>query len=242
MKKKQNKIIILICTVCILAGATLASVKIFTFSTRKNEHKKQVQNEEFVQTQIMDYLENRYHEKFVLKNIRFYSETVADKCVTVDAWPEEKEDDEHYFKVIGHINANKQLEYCDTYVDLRLIKELKEYIEPYINKYYDEYLSYDITFTHPDHYWSNLPANIKLERSFRYFNRVNPCIHLNLQTDSHEHSYYDTMEALAKYLKENDMKGTLEINYLNTDGTSYRTYSFNLDWEKEIVISGEIPN
>lgn len=213
-----------------------------TFSTQKNELKKQVKNQEFVQTQIMNYLESRYHEKFVLKNIQFYSGAIADKFVSVDAWPEEKEDDEHNFKVIGRINANMKLEYCDTYVDLRLIKELKEYIEPYIDKYYDEYLSYDITFSHPDHYWSNLPANIKLESSSWYLNQVNPCIHLNLQTDSHEHGYYDTMEALAKYLKDNDIKGTLEINYLNTDGSSYQTYSFNLDWEKEIVISGEIPN
>lgn len=60
------------------------------------------EQEKYEQAQMMDYLEERYHEKFVMKSyIRNLKKQGG--YSQMEAWPEGKEDDWHLFEVYGYL-------------------------------------------------------------------------------------------------------------------------------------------
>ena len=98
-------------------------------------------NQEFVQSEMLRYLEGRYGEKFVMQSFTGYGYSYSNYA-EMKACPEGQEDEEHTFQVQGYYNKDGTMEFYDTYVMVRLLKDYEAYLDPIIGEYFDEYKFY----------------------------------------------------------------------------------------------------
>ncbi len=119
-------------------------------SNTKEEKRKQ---------EVLAYLKERYDEEFEIASYRGMS--YAYDYVQMYAYPKGYSDEAHQFQIQGRLNEDKKMEYCDSYVMVKLTDEYEAYIEPIIGEYFDEYKFY-IKFN-SEWLTSNLPPDTKLE-------------------------------------------------------------------------------
>lgn len=252
MKQKKDKIIFLTVTFCIILVIISFAVLLTVFSKKINkknenavviENRKKANDKEYVQSQMMDYLENRYHEKFVKKYYEFSNGGWGGTYFHMDAYPKGKEDDEHTFSVWGNFDEDGNLVYSDSYPYLRLNKDMTEHFRPFIEKYYDKYLYYDVDFGNLNSFDSRLPLNISAEDFLKLDDSEgyrNPDLYLHLQVESQKDFNYDVLESLAKTLQENRFRGhfTFSLFEIN-EQKACKSYTFNI-YKDRIEISGRI--
>lgn len=208
------------------------------YEAQVKEKRKKAYDDEYVQAQMMDYLEERYHEKFVMKYYQCNLGTYYGDYVVMGVWPEGKEDEKHLFEVEGHPDTEGNLNYSDTYVNMRIEKEMKDYFRPYMDKYYDEYLSYGIFFSGASFNY-NVPADITLDELFahKYEADLDFSIHVERQEVD---SNFGNLESLAKELQDNKFRGTFSVALFETNKNKlddesywcYREYVFHISDEK----------
>lgn len=251
-KKKDRKMIVLLC----VAAGVLASAAAVVGPVRawKGYHDKDVReqrerprqytiwDEQYVQAQIMVYLEERYHEKFVMKSYVSYLGEFAGNYVSMEVWPKDKEDDKHLFKVQGYRNENDELDYYDSYVYLRLEKEMVEYVQPFIGEYFDDYKSYWVRFPREVTCGHNLPAEIsvedllKLDASEDY---ESPILFIDVQAEAQKDYNYGSMALLAKELQDNQFRGKVIVTFRDEYNKDCGSYMFDIN-EDKIESSGNI--
>ena len=98
-------------------------------------------NQDFVQQEMLRYLEERYGEKFVMQSFTGYGYSYSNHA-EMKACPEGQEDEEHTFQVQGYYNKDGTMDFYDTYVMVRLLKDYEAYLDPIIGEYFDEYKFY----------------------------------------------------------------------------------------------------
>ena len=98
-------------------------------------------NQDFVQQEMLRYLEERYGEKFVMQSFTGYGYSYSNYA-EMKACPEGQEDEEHTFQVQGYYNKDGAMDFYDTYVMVRLLKDYEAYLDPIIGEYFDEYKFY----------------------------------------------------------------------------------------------------
>lgn len=250
-KKKDRKRMVLLC----VATGILVSAAVVVGPVRawKAYHDKEVReqrerprqytiwDEEYVQAQILVYLEERYHEKFVMKGYISYLGEFAGNYVSMEVWPEGKEDNEHLFKVKGYRNEDDELDYYDSYVYLRLEKEMEEYVQPVIGEYFDDDISYWVQFSREVTCEHNLPVEISVEDLLKLDPSKDyepPNLIIEVQTEQQKDYNYGSMSLLAKELQDNRFRGKLTIRFRGEHNESYGSYLFDID-EDEIVNSGD---
>ena len=101
------------------------------------ERLQETRNKEYVQAQMMDFLEERYHEKFVMKGYIDCLGNWYGNYVEMKACPEGKDDGEHLFIVEGKPDDAGNLEYKDSYLYILIEKDYLKYFEQVINEYFD---------------------------------------------------------------------------------------------------------
>lgn len=169
-KKKKKAGRVLIVVLCIAAGilVSMGGTKLggrIYHSIKVSQNKAKIKDSGYVQTQMMDYLEERYHEKFVMKE--YYPMGYSYSCyVSMEAWPKGKEDDEHEFEVQGYFNDEGNLDYFDTYVCVRLEKEFVKYFEPVMDEYFEDYYC-DMVFL-GEWIQHNVPADVTVGELLEY--------------------------------------------------------------------------
>lgn len=245
MKTQKKKILIVICCIAVgiiaVTGIAVGPGRVLAKKYQEIKHKALVRDnlqkahdDEYVQAQMMDYLEERYHEKFVMKYYQCHLGTWNGNYVEMGAWPEGKEDEEHFITVEGHPNAEGNLDFYDSYVKKRVKKEMEDYFQPYVDKYYDGYLSYWIFSL-----GGNLPADISLEELFAQ--KVEAEMFLSIHVEQQEvDSNLGNLESLAKELQDHKFRGTFSVDLFETDKNKsdgklyryYRTYEFHISDEK----------
>ena len=126
---------------------------------KRQNNKAKYKDAEYVKQDTLNYLEERYGEEFEIESVRGMS--YAYDYINMYAYPKGLQDEAHKFKIQGRFNKEGNLEYCDSYVMVKLTDDYEAYIDPIIGEYFDEYKFY-IEF---DSEWltSNLPADSKLE-------------------------------------------------------------------------------
>lgn len=229
-------------TLCVVAGilvsvaVVMGPVRVWKLSHDRAAHEQKTKpyqntiwDEEYVQAQIMEYLEERYHEKFVMKSYQCYLGNWAGNYVEMEVWPEGKEDDKYLFLVRGYRNENDELDYEDTYFDLQLKKKIKDYFQPCIDEYYDEYLSYYVILSPFTDSYRNLPVDISIEELLElneFMDYVSPYLCVELHLEPQEDYNDEIMEALAKRLQENQFRGELQIALSGKHEKHYQSFSF----------------
>ena len=156
-KKVRNLFILLVMVLGALFLFVLTNVVKFGIVLH---NKAKYRDSEFVQQDIMNYLEDRYGEEFVMESYtgRGYS---YNNYVQMYAYPKGREESRYKFQVQGYYNKKGEMEYFDTYVYQKLKEEYEERLDPYIAEYFDEYkyyLEYNVEWVN-----SNLPADITLD-------------------------------------------------------------------------------
>ena len=126
---------------------------------KRQNNKEKYKDAEYVKQDTLNYLEERYGEEFEIESVRGMS--YAYDYINMYAYPKGLQDEAHKFKIQGRFNKEGNLEYCDSYVMVKLTDDYEAYIDPIIGEYFEEYKFY-IEF---DSEWltSNLPADSKLE-------------------------------------------------------------------------------
>lgn len=231
-KKRDSILIVMICVAAvilvIIGGVWTASRIAHSLKVRHNRVKSH--DDEYVQAQMMDYLEDRYHEKFVMK---YYSQhlggTWNGNYVVMGAWPEGKEDG-MYFTVTGYPDAEGNLGFYDTYASDRVDDEMRDYFKPYIVKYYGEYLSYS-TFFYWSSFSSEVPADISLEEMFAQKAKAELALWIDVEQQEMD-SNLENLESLAKELQNHKFRGKFLV--VLCDIESHRGY-----WEYDFHISDE---
>lgn len=109
------------------------------------ERLQETRNKEYVQAQMMDFLEKRYHEKFVMKGYIDCLGNWYGNYVEMKACPEGKDDGEHLFIVEGKPDDAGNLEYKDSYLYVLIEKDYLKYFEPVIDEYFDD-CHYEVDF------------------------------------------------------------------------------------------------
>lgn len=252
-KKKDRLVIVLLCVVVgiiVSAAAEVGPVRAWRAyhdkevrEQRERPRQYTIWDEEYVQAQIMVYLEERYHEKFVMKSYTSNLGTWNGNFVIMKVWPEGKEDDAHLFEVTGYRNENDELDYYDSYVYIRLEKEMEEYFQPFVDEYYNEYLSYYVSFFMGENK-CNLPAEISVSELLTRSDYASVTMYLQLHAEPQEDCNYGNMASLAKELQERKFRGKLNIDLFQIDGDNdtsylwYQTYLFDISDEK-IEVSEE---
>lgn len=211
-KKKRNRILIVtICvTAVILAGIggvwTASSV---AHSLKVSRNKVKIKNPEYVQAQMMDYLEERYHEKFVMKNYYPMGYSYS-SYVRMEAWPEGKEDDAHEFEVQGYLNDEGNLDYFDTYVCVRLEKEFVKYFEPVMDEYFEDYCC-DMAFI-GEWIQHNVPADVTVEELLEYrANRDYPMPILSVCMNPAQEFELKKIELFCRDIQSKGFRGEIAI-------------------------------
>jgi len=97
------------------------------------------ESEKHGQAQMMDYLEERYHEKFVMKGYIDCLGNWYGNYVEMKACPEGKDDGEHLFIVEGKPDDSGNLEYRDSYFYILIEKDFLKYFEPVMEDYFDDF-------------------------------------------------------------------------------------------------------
>lgn len=153
-KKKKDRLVIaiLILAAVILVLAGFASELNYVLGggyreDRMEAHEEMMnlfeqkikESEKHGQAQMMDYLEKRYHEKFVMKSYEHRGNGI--KYSEMEVWPEGKEDDRHLFSVFRFRGKDGNIDFNDTYVYVKLRKEFLNYYSLVTDKYFDEYYS-----------------------------------------------------------------------------------------------------
>lgn len=112
----------------------------------------------YVQKKLTQYLEKRYGEKFVLKNLEYW----YNDGVQMVGYPKDAIDEQHKFIVQGYFNKWGRMDCYDTYNMVNFIPKYEEYLKTIVGKYYDEFTlrleMYQDRCLNDD-----LPADIKLE-------------------------------------------------------------------------------
>lgn len=103
------------------------------------ERLQETRNKEYVQAQMMDFLEERYHEKFVMKGYIDCLGNWYGNYVEMKACPEGKDDGEHLFIVEGKPDDSGNLEYRDSYFYILIEKDFLKYFEPVMEDYFDDF-------------------------------------------------------------------------------------------------------
>lgn len=258
-KKKKDRIRILLCIVAVifvLAGfavgpgriavKNLNEVRIKVIQKIKaGENRRKLDDEKYVQAQMMEYLEERYHEKFIMKRYEDCLGTWYGNYIEMEVCPEGKDDGKHLFEVRGHPDDEWNLDYSDTRVDLRIKKEMEEYFRPYIDKYYENYFLYWI-FLYSTSFSGNLPVDLTLEELFAQKYELN--LHFSVNVEQQEtDSNLENLKPLAKELQDNKFRGTLSVTFYVTDKNKsddeaycgYQVYDIYIS-KKEIVIEKKI--
>lgn len=220
--KKGRKVKVLLCVTAgflaltvIVVGSGYTLVKKHKEAKIKAAHEAQVKenlkkahDDEYVQAQMMDYLEERYHEKFVMKYYQCNRGGWYGNYVEMGVWPEGKEDAGHLFEVTGDPDAEGNLIYSDSYLDLRMGKEMEDYFQPYIDKYYTDYLSYSIFLSDP--FTGSLPGDITLDELFEQ--KYEAHLYFDIHVEQQEmDSNLRNLDALAKELQENKFRGRFRV-------------------------------
>ena len=138
--QKRQKIIIAIGLAVLLV---FLGVKMSAAIKRSNNIVK-YRDAEYLNQDVRNYLKNRYGEDFVIATVRGMS--YAYDYINMYAYPADvytiplKPEAERYkFKIQGRFNEEGELEYCDSYVMVKLADDYEAYIDPIIGKYYDTY-------------------------------------------------------------------------------------------------------
>ncbi|MCM1237004.1 MAG: hypothetical protein NC489_43570 [Ruminococcus flavefaciens] len=237
MEKKKKWSGILIVVLCVAAGILVSIGGVWTagrvaHSLKVRHNRAKSYDDEYVLAQMMDYLEERYHEKFVKKYYNCCLGSWYGNYVEMGAWPEGKENQEYFFTVTGYPDAEGNLSFYDTYVNLRVEKEMENYFQPYINKYYEKRVSYWIDFSE-----YGLPADISIEELFKQ--KAEATIYIGIYVEQQEMDRnLENLESLAKELQDKKFRGELSVDLLEKDKSDDKLYSvywiylFNISDEK----------
>ena len=184
---------------------------------KRQNNKAKYKDAEYVKQDTLNYLEERYGEEFEIESVRGMS--YAYDYINMYAYPKGLQDEAHKFKIQGRFNKEGNLEYCDSYVMVKLTDDYEAYIDPIIGEYFEEYKFY-IEF---DSEWltSNLPADSKLEDLWQlHANEDYPLPRIFLYLKSNEMERYNNNNnicAMAEQLKKSNIRGLLSVIFYYND-------------------------
>lgn len=214
--------------VCLLI--LLIVVTNFLIETIKREHNKEkYKDAEYVKQDTLNYLEKRYGEEFEIESVRGMS--YAYDYINMYAYPKGLQDEAHKFKIQGRFNKEGNLEYCDSYVMVKLTDDYEAYIDPIIREYFKEYKFY-VRF---DSEWitSNLPPDTKLEDLWKLRANVDyplPTLHIIFSPNMEEKYRGDALEFTMELLQKQKFRGCVETIIL-FDETLYSNITCNNEHE-----------
>ena len=218
------------------------------------ENLRKAHDDEYVQAQMMDYLEERYHGKFVMKSYNNYLGGWYGNYVEMRACPEGKDDEEHLFIVEGYPNDEGNLEYFDTFVLVRLEKRYVKFFEPIMDEYFEDYYS-DMYFWNTGKL-GNISADVTVEELLElgYCSYAIPI--LNVVMNPEQGFDLKNMELFCRAMQaerfrglirvcdtggnEEIFKGLVNDTYRINENDSLHTYQFSIKDDKiTISIEGE---
>ncbi len=174
---------------------------------------------EYVEKDILEYLEERYSENFVIEScvVSRYDSDIRPEYGTIEAYvyPLEHYDEKHKFRVQGDKNIFGIVDYYDTYTDIKLIEEYETLIDPILGECYDEYkfyVSFPTTWLN-----KNLPVDTKvedfneMEQHTDYYSR--PTLVIYLPPSEPRSGMYD----VSKKLSEGNYVGYVSYKWFYKD-------------------------
>ncbi len=184
---------------------------------------------EYLEQDVQNYLKNRYGEDFVIETMR--GRSYAYDYINMYAYPADvytiplKPEAERYkFKIQGRFDEEGELEYCDSYIMVKLTDDYEAYIDPIIGKYYDNYF-FHVKFN-SEWLTSNIPPDTTLEELWNYKANVDyalPEILLSIGP-GHDRS----VEHLEEMVKE------LSMHHIRAGGT-VAYYSNEVCWSTHLT-------
>ena len=195
--------------VCLLI--LLIVVTNFLIETIKREHNKEkYKDAEYVKQDTLNYLEERYGEEFEIESVRGMS--YAYDYINMYAYPKGLQDEAHKFKIQGRFNKEGNLEYCDSYVMVKLTDDYEAYVDEIIDEYFDDYKFY-LEF---DSEWitSNLPPDTTVEDLFQLRANVDyplPDLAIFMQSSQKENFTDENIMAMCRKFAKWGYRGTIHI-------------------------------
>ncbi len=211
----------------LLLIATLFGIQLYNYY---QQNKSQSIPEEMVV-----YLEERYGEEFVIES--WSGGNFFNRDIHAYAYPVNQYDSEYIFQVDGYRDKDGKREYYDTYVQEKIKKVCKDYIEPIIGEYFDEYKFYIMVGSEGNN--KNLPADIeikelkesKLDEHFPM-----PSLHVYLPPSESQ----DEISTLIDTINESIYDGYIYVVWcyrdevyddITDDNRSVKDYSSGQDYE-----------
>ena len=196
---------------------------------KRQNNKEKYKDAEYVKQDTLNYLEERYGEEFEIESVRGMS--YAYDYINMYAYPKGLQDEAHKFKIQGRFNKEGNLEYCDSYVMVKLTDDYEAYIDPIIREYFKEYKFY-VRF---DSEWitSNLPPDTKLEDLWKLRANVDyplPTLHIIFSPNMEEKYRGDALEFTMELLQKQKFRGCVETIIL-FDETLYSNITCNNEHE-----------
>ena len=163
-KYKNTKAYIVIKKTILITLIVFIACKLIRFGIVIH-NKAKYRDPQFVQQDIMNYLEDRYGEEFVMESYmgRGYS---FNNYVQMYVYPKGKEDELYKFKVQGYFDKNGKMNYYDGYVMVKLRDDYENAVRKIIDEHFSDYKFY-LEF---ESEWvtKSLPPDTQLEDLWNY--------------------------------------------------------------------------
>ena len=177
---------------------------------KRQNNKAKYKDAEYVKQDTLNYLEERYGEEFEIESVRGMS--YAYDYINMYAYPKGLQDEAHKFKIQGRFNKEGNLEYCDSYVMVKLTDDYEAYVDEIIDEYFDDYKFY-LEF---DSEWitSNLPPDTTVEDLFQLRANVDyplPDLAIFMQSSQKENFTDENIMAMCRKFAKWGYRGTIHI-------------------------------
>lgn len=176
-------------------------------SNTKEEKRKQ---------EVLAYLKERYDEEFEIASYRGMS--YAYDYVKMYAYPKGYSDEAHQFQIQGRLNEDRKMEYCDSYVMVKLTDDYAACVDEIIDEYFDDYKFY-LEF-YSEWITSNLPPDTTVEDLLELSANVDypmPELHILLKSSQMEHFTDDNVMAMCKKLAVWGYRGPINTRCYDDD-------------------------
>lgn len=218
IKKKWStgrKIMTGLGAVCVLVLLIFVS-DILIKAVKRQNNKEKYEDAEYVKEDTIKYLEERYGEEFEIESVRGMS--YAYDYINMYAYPKGLQDEAHKFKIQGRLNEEGNLEYCDSYVMVKIGDEYAAYVDRIIDESFDDYKF----FLEFDSEWitSNLPPDTKVEDLFELSANVDypmPRLFIFLKSSQKVHFTNDNIMNMCRKLAVWGYRGPIHITCYDDD-------------------------
>lgn len=233
-KYKNTKAYIIIKKTILLALSVFMAFKLINFGIVMH-NKSKYRNPQFVQQDIMNYLEDRYGEEFVMESYmgRGYS---FNNYVQMYVYPKGKEDELYKFKVQGYFDKKGKMNYYDGYVMVKLRDDYENGVRKIIDEHFKDYKFY-LDF-YSEWITNNLPPDTQLDDLWNYSANVDyplPRLCIMLKKSQESNFNKERIKKMGHELGEWGFRGEIWV-YLYFDDTYYDKKNNYNKWE---VIEGE---